>query len=107
MDKSNGAEKGASSFCKIRMIHPKSLAGAMGFVSLLIYLGVAVLTLLVGLIWPTDVAVTVSLLLSLGSGAVVVPAFFFMLGALIALGYNGYATLTGGITVEVNALWNP
>ena len=107
MDKSNTAEKGGPCFYKLRMIHPKSLAGAMGFVSLLIYLGVAVLTLLVGLIWPTDIGVTMSFLLSLGSGAMVVPAFFFMLGALIALGYNGYALLTGGITVEVNALWNP
>ncbi len=107
MDRSTTAEKWVPYFYKVRMIHPKSLAGAMGFISLVIYLGVALLTILVGLIWPTDVAVSVSLLLSLGSGAVVVPAFFFMLGALVALGYNGYAALTGGITVEVNALWNP
>jgi hypothetical protein len=93
-------------FYHLRMIHPKSLAGAMGFVSLLIYVGLSLISLVLALIWETD-AVSQSFLLSLGSGAVVVPAFFFMLGVLIAMGYNLYAGLTGGIKVEVNALWNP
>jgi len=106
MDKASSSETRTAHFYKVRMIHPKSLAGALGFVSLLIYLGVCVVCVLVAF-FRADMFFSGSLLLSLASGAVIVPAFFFTLGLLIAMAYNAYAFLTGGILMEVNAQWNP
>jgi len=107
MDNRQTPDPKASHFYKLRMIHPKSLAGAMGVISFLIYIGVSVLSVLVSLFWQTEIPVSLSMLISLASGAVLVPAFFFMLGLLIAMSYNAYAFLTGGILMEVNAQWNP
>jgi len=107
MDNRQSPDPKSSQFYKLRMIHPKSLAGALGVMSFLIYLGVSVLSVLVALFWHTETPISLSMLISLASGAVLVPAFFFMFGLLIAMSYNAYAFLTGGILMEVNAQWNP
>jgi preprotein translocase subunit SecF len=107
MDKPRSSDKQNAHFYRVRMIHPKSLAGALGFVSFVIYVGVAIVSIFVALFFRTDIPMSLSMLTSLFSGVVVIPAFFFMLGLLIAMAYNAYAFLTGGILMEVSTAWNP